>query len=106
MDGRVGAHLRGILFPQFKRSFVAGHLHHMHRLRFPSVGFPRTAGFIETANRKDSIALQPTKRVDFFTFFLKARNANARNAAGHAREVFRDHSAAKTHSFKVEATPI
>ena len=106
MNGRVGAHLGGILFPQFKRGFVAGHLHHMHRLRFPSVGFPRTAGFIETANWKDSIALQPTKRVDFFTFFLKARNANARNAARHAGEIFRNHGAAQTHSLEVQTTTI
>ena len=106
MDGRVGAHLGGILFPQFKRGFIAGHLHHMHRLRFPCVGFTRTARFIETANRKDPITLQPTKRMDFFTFFLKARNTNARNAAGHAWEIFRNHGTAQTHSFKIETATI
>ena len=105
MDRRVRPHLSRILLPHRVGRLVTRRLQQVHRGRFPSVRFARPARFVEATDGQDAVASK-SFGVHLFRGFLQTTNANARDAAMHAREEFSDKRARQANGFKVQATPI
>ncbi len=93
MDRRICLHPCRILFPQVIACPITGRLHHMHRLCFPSVGFPRFPGFVKSPHWKKVRLTRPSIVMNFHGFFLHPAHTNARNATDKTREIFRAHCA-------------
>ena len=97
MDRRVALHLFRILLPHLIGRLVAGHLQHMHRGRFPGVGFAAGARLVKTTDGQRGQARGPAQRVHLFSLALDATDTDAADPAGHAGEVLGAHRAAQPH---------
>ncbi len=106
MDRRVRPHRGRILLPQIIAGPVASRLQQVHRLRFPSVLFARPPRLVKAANRQHIAAAQPATGVNLFQLLLNAVQADARNPAVHAGEIFGHQGAGQTHRLEVQAPAI
>ena len=68
--------------------------------------FARAARLVETTDGQHAFAAQEALGMHFLGLFLKAADADARDAADHAGEIFRNHCTAEAHGLEIQAAAI